>query len=111
MTEQKQLEDVLFSKPMIKRAILGGAIALTLITVFLLGVDNPDPAWPKYWKIRPLVVVTIAGAAGGAFYYLMSQLGKEGTWKRIFTTLLGMIGYVVAIWMGSVLGLDGTLWN
>ncbi|MFZ6009251.1 MAG: hypothetical protein ACOYXT_02790, partial [Bacteroidota bacterium] len=48
-----------------KRMIVGAGIGLTLITLFLLSADEPDPAWGKLWMIRPLIVVPFAGAMGG----------------------------------------------
>ena|SRR5690606_25945190 len=93
-----------------KRILWGAAIGLALMSLFLFGVEG-DPAWGAYWKIRPLVVVPIAGAVGGLFLYFMEKLGSEGGWKKIFCTLIGMVGYIIALWMGSVLGLVGTLWN
>ncbi|PEC35719.1 potassium transporter KefB, partial [Bacillus toyonensis] len=51
--------------------LLGAGIALILILVFLLGVDNPKPEWGKLWMLKPLIVVPTAGAMGGVFYYFM----------------------------------------
>lgn len=95
---------------LMKRVFWGAGIGLVLMGLFLFGIEG-DPAWGEYWKIRPLVVVPIAGAMGGAFLYFMEKLGSEGGWKKIFCTLLGLVGYVIALWLGSVYGLDGTLWN
>ncbi len=94
-----------------KRMILGGAIALILIIVFLSGVKNPDPAWGKYWMIKPLLVVPTAGVMGGLFYNLMNPLRYQGGWMTILATFISIIGYVVILWIGTVLGLNGTLWN
>jgi hypothetical protein len=58
------------------------------------------------------VVVTLAGAAGGAFFYfLMDRLGSRGGWKKALAITLSLLIYVVGLWMGTVLGLAGTLWN
>lgn len=95
----------------LKFAAIGAGLALLLIVIFLTGVNNPDPAWGKYWMIRPLVVVPLAGATGGLFYAFMGRYRQEGGWKAIAATALGLLVYVIGLWMGSVLGLDGTLWN
>ncbi|GAB3902252.1 hypothetical protein GCM10028803_28490 [Larkinella knui] len=89
----------------------GAGIAFLLIVVFLLGVKNPNPAWGKFWMIKPLLVVPIAGAAGGVFYYLMDHLRYQGGWKKIAALVLGLLGYLFVLWIGTVLGLNGTLWN
>lgn len=94
-----------------KRMLLGAGIALTVITVFLLGVDEPKPEWGKLWMIRPLIIVPLAGAMGGAFYYFMNHLRYLGGWKKALVILLSLIGYLIVLWLGIVLGLDGTLWN
>lgn len=94
-----------------KRMLQGAGIALVLITIFLAGVDDPNPDWPKFWMVKPLLVVPIAGAMGGVFYYFMDFMRNQGLWIKILANVISMFAYLVAIWLGSVLGLDGTLWN
>lgn len=94
-----------------KRAFQGGGIALVLIILFLAGVDTPNPEWPKFWMVRPLVVVPIAGAMGGVFFYFMDFMRNGGIWSKILANVISLFAYLVAVWMGTVLGLDGTLWN
>lgn len=94
-----------------KRMLQGAAIALILIAVFLLKAGEPDPAWGKFWMIRPLVIVPAAGAMGGVFYYFMDHLRYQGGWKKIIAIILSLIVYIIGLWMGTILGLDGTLWN
>jgi hypothetical protein len=89
----------------------GAGIALVLITIFLAGVDDPNPDWPKFWMVKPLLVVPIAGAMGGVFYYFMDFMRNQGLWIKILANVISLFAYLVAIWLGSVLGLDGTLWN
>ncbi|NID13142.1 potassium transporter KefB [Fibrivirga algicola] len=94
-----------------KRMLLGAAIALVLITLFLLGVKSPKPEWGEFWMVRPLIIVPLAGAAGGFFYYFVQRQNLRSTSQRIVFTVLGLFGYIIALWMGFVLGLDGTLWD
>jgi hypothetical protein len=98
-------------RSMFTRMVQGSAIALVLISLFLFGVDEPDPLWPKFWYIRPLVIVPIAGSMGGVFYYFMDHLRCLGGWQKWLAMVLSLIGYLISVWLGSVLGLDGTLWN
>ena len=95
-----------------KRALIGAGIAYVLITIFLLipGV-TPDPNWPKFWMIRPLIIVPLAGAMGGVFYHFMDTLRNQEGWKKIVINIVSLIIYIVGLWLGIVLGLDGTLWN
>ena len=109
MTHTKKV--ITLNRSMILRMLIGAGIALALILVFVLGVDQPNPAWHKTWWVRPVVLTPLAGAGGGLFFHFMYELGKEGTWKKIVVTLIGIIGYVIAFWLGAVLGLAGTLWD
>jgi hypothetical protein len=102
---------ITFSRAMAVRTLTGAFIALACISLFVLGVDNPDPSWHHTWWVRPIVITPLAGAAGGAFFHFMYELGKAGTWKKIVLSLVGIIGYIIATWMGLVLGLAGTMWN
>lgn len=96
-----------YSKPL----LTGAAIALVVIIVFLSGVDNPNPAWPKFWMAKPLIMVPLAGAMGGLFYYLLQPLRFKAGWQKAAAVILCLIVYVIGLWLGTVLGLDGTLWN
>jgi hypothetical protein len=111
MYQQNQLKQAQQTALLIKRGVVGGGIALLLITVFLLGVKNPDPAWPRFWMVRPLIIVPMAGIGGGIFFHFMTQLGRQRMLPRTAAVIIGLVGFIVALWLGSVLGLDGTLWN
>jgi len=111
MTQTNNITQPVHKSTLGKRMVLGAGIALVLIIIFLLGVDNANPAWGKLWMIRPLIIVPIAGAMGGLFYYLMAQVFNLAGWKRVVSIAVGVIGYIIALWLGTVLGLAGTLWN
>lgn len=96
---------------LIKMMLSGLGIALVLIGLFIFKVNNPDPSWGSNWRMRPLIITPLAGAAGGAFFYLMSRFGHEGGWKKVMMLLVGLIGFLFALWIGTILGLDGTLWD
>jgi hypothetical protein len=94
-----------------KRMLQGAAIALILIIVFLLQAGEPNPDWPKLWMIRPLIIVPLAGAMGGVFYYFMDHLRYQGGWRKILANILSLVVYIIGLWLGTVLGLDGTMWD
>ena len=48
---------------------------------------------------------------GGLFYYYMDHLRHQGGWKKAAAIFLSLAGYLVAVWMGTVLGLNGTYWD
>ena len=108
---QQLFKQQVHRRSMFTRMAQGAGIALVLIALFISGVDNPDPSWPRFWYIRPLLMVPIAGAMGGVFYYFMAHLRRLGGWQNWLAIVISVIGYLVAVWPGSVLGLDGTLWN
>jgi hypothetical protein len=94
-----------------KYALVGAVMGLILISLFLLSVEHSDPSWPRYWQLRPLVVVPLAGAGGGAFFYFMNNFRFPSFWARLLGGFIGLVGFIIALWLGSVVGLDGTLWN
>ena len=89
---------------------IGAAIGFVLIILYL-AVSTPDPLWGKLWMIKPLLIVPVAGALGGAFYYLMDILSGVGILNRKLAVLLSLTVYIIGLFLGAVLGLDGTLWN
>lgn len=94
-----------------KPVLIGAAIALILISMFLFSVDHPKPEWGKLWMLKPLIIVPLAGATGGLFYYFMSYLSSTQGFNKTVAILLSFVVYIIGLWLGSVLGLNGTLWN
>jgi hypothetical protein len=93
------------------RMLEGAGIALILILIFLLGAGEPDPDWHRLWMIRPLIIVPLAGALGGVHYYFMDHLRYQGGWKKVLSIFLSLLVYLIVLWLGTVLGLDGTWWD
>jgi hypothetical protein len=56
-------------------------------------------------------VVPLAGAVGGGFYYFMDHLRYKGGWRKILAFIVSLIGFLLVLWMGTVLGLNGTMWD
>ena len=98
------------SLALVKPILIGAGIALLVISFFVFGVDHPRPEWGKFWQVRPLIVTPLAGAMGGAFYALMDYQSSRG-FNRTLAILLSIIVYAVGLWLGTVLGLAGTMWN
>lgn len=94
-----------------RRLLIGGAIGLVVILNFLLRAKHPKPEWGEYWMIQPLIITPLAGAAGGLFSYIMDRLRYQRGWNVILTNIISFIAFIIAIWMGIVLGLHGTMWN
>ena len=111
MTQQNETQN----QPMhpvspVKPIVVGAGIALLVISFFVFGVDEPHPEWGKFWMIRPLLITPLAGAMGGAFYAFMSYQCARG-FNRTVAILLSLVVYLIGLWLGIVLGLDGTMWD
>lgn len=94
----------------VKGILIGAGTGLLVILFFITGVDT-QPHWPDLWKIRPLIITPLAGALGGGFFYISNQLLRRKGLNGIAALILSIIGFVVALWLGVVLGLGGTLWD
>jgi hypothetical protein len=90
--------------------LVGAGIALFVISFFVFGVDHPKPEWGKYWMIRPLIITPLAGAMGGVFYLIMDYQSTKG-FNRTFAIALSVVVYLIGLWLGTVLGLAGTMWD
>lgn len=101
--------------PLSKLMLIGAGIALTVILIFLISggwfTQKSRPEWPAFWMVKPLIVVPLAGAGGGALFYFLDFLKYQGGWKTALAYLIGIIGYVIALWLGTVLGLNGVWWH
>ena len=93
------------------RMLIGGAIAFLVISFFVFGVDEPNPEWGHMWQIKPLLLTPSAGAMGGAFYYFMDNMRYRGGWRKILAIMLSVAVYLFVLWVGTILGLDGTWWD
>jgi hypothetical protein len=94
-----------------KRMLIGAGIGLLLISYFLVTAGAPNPEWGKLWVIRPLIVVPFAGAMGGLCNYIIVQFHSQVGVNRIIAMIVSTIIFIVGLWLGIVLGLDGTMWN
>jgi hypothetical protein len=98
-----------------KLMLLGAGFALVLILIFLIPggwfTQEQKPEWQSFWMIRPLIVVPLAGAAGGALFYLLDFLRYQGGWKTALAYILALVGFFVILWLGTVFGLAGMWWD
>ncbi|WP_297333390.1 potassium transporter KefB [Flavobacterium sp.] len=89
----------------------GGTIALVVIAFFILSVNIPNPEWGRYWRVKPLLLTPFIGAFGGMVMYYCTRLAAFLQINKVAGFLLSMPVYLVILWIGIVLGLNGTLWN
>lgn len=95
---------------LIKPILIGAGIGLLVILFFLFRVEG-RPEWGSLWKLRPLIITPLAGATGGAFYYLIDQVRYRNGLNPSIAFILSLLVFIIGLWMGIVLGLDGTMWN
>lgn len=94
-----------------KRMLISAGLGFILISMFLLSAGEGDPAWGNLWRIKPLIMVPLAGAGAGLINFLMDELCSQGGWKKSLTMIFTIIVYIIALWLGFVLGLNGTHWS
>ena len=111
MTQKNNVTEQQAQISMAKPMLVGALIGLILISMFVFGVDNPKPEWGKFWMVRPLIITPLSGAMGGLFFYFMRYISLRGSINKTAAFLLSIVVFILGLWMGVVLGLDGTMWN
>jgi hypothetical protein len=106
---RKRINLTLFS--VAKRMLLGALTGFIIIAFFVFSVDDPDPDWGERWRIRPLLVTPLAGAFGILSFYLKDFVRPKGSFVNLLLALFSLLAFFVTLWLGIVLGLDGTLWD
>jgi hypothetical protein len=94
-----------------KRMMIGAGIGFALISFFVFGVDQPNPEWGKYWMIKPLIITPLAGAMCGLSNYIIMSYYHVVGLNRIVAMIVSAVVFLIGLWMGIVLGLNGTMWN
>lgn len=110
MTSENHLQQINPRSVLTKMGI-GAAIGLAIISAFVFTVSDPNPEWGKYWIARPLIVTPLAAAFGALSFYSIDILRPKSTGFKAVLVALSVLGFVFALWVGIVLGLDGTLWD
>lgn len=111
MTQRNNLTNNINKSSLIKPMIIGAGIAFALISLFLFPIQDPDPEWGKFWMVKPFIIVTLAGAVGGAIFHIIAKMGPQTGWKKALAFIVSILIYIIGLWIGTVLGLDGTLWD
>jgi hypothetical protein len=99
------------SKSLIKTMLLGATIGLILISLLVFSVKHPNPDWGKWWFIRPLIITPLVASLGSLSFYLKYFIQPQSILMRVFIMLLSTIAFIFTLWVGIILGLDGTLWD
>lgn len=111
MTHTKNFYRNLTPKSVLIRMLTGAIIGLAAISLLIFPIKNPDPAWGEYWRIRPLIITPLVAAFGFLSFFLKDYLKPQSDAGKIVVFLISLLAFMVALWMGTILGLDGTLWD
>ena len=106
----KSVTEPIRKSSVIKAMLLGAGIGLIIILLFITGAQT-QPHWPDHWKVRPLIITPLAAALGGGLAYITTSILKRKGMHTIIAVFISLIGFLIALWMGIVVGLDGTLWD
>ena len=96
---------------LIKFAISGAFLALILISLLIFSVNTPKPEWDQHWYIRPLIVTPFVSSIGGIALYILNLKDFKSKILNLILLIFSILIFVFFLWIGTVLGLDGTLWN
>lgn len=91
--------------------LIGGIIGLLVASFFCFGADAPKPEWGKFWMIRPYLAMTFAGAMGGLCNYFIVKYRWTLGINKIVAIIISAIVAIAGMYMGIVLGLNGTMWD
>lgn len=100
-----------FAGSLPKRMLIGWLIGLAVISFFVFGADCVKPEWGEFWRIRPLIITPLATAVGGACFYFIDRFGSQHGWPKAIIYSISFTVFFVGMWMGTVIGLAGTMWN
>jgi hypothetical protein len=98
-------------KSLLKRLGIGALFGFGFISLFVFGVDDVDPEWGKYWQVRPLIVTPLFGAIGSLAFYLRDIFPTKSVLAGTLILVASVIVFIMTIWVGIVVGLDGTMWD
>ena len=111
MTQTKNSTSQSHQVSLVKRMLVGAGIGLLLISMFLISAGEPNPEWGKLWMIKPLIIVPLAGAMGGLCNYFIVHFHNLAGLNKTIAIILSVIVFIIGLWLGTILGLDGTYWN
>ncbi len=111
MTHNNLMNPTVQRTSLLKRMLMGAGLGLVVISLFVFAADNPPAYWGKFWMIRPLIITPLAGAGAGLVHYMVNGLEARAGWQKALAMVFIVLQYLVALWLGTVLGLAGTMWN
>jgi len=111
MKNIKEFVTRLNPKSVVNRMLIGAAIGLAIISLLVFPIKDPNPEWGSFWRLKPLILTPIVSGFGFLSYYLKEYINPKSDAGKIIVFLLSTFAFVVSLWIGTILGLNGTLWN
>lgn len=97
--------------PLLSYALPAALIGLIIIAIFVFPVTEPKPEWGTFWQIKPLLLTPLITAFGGVVYYFVKEWFLKKGWSSLLAIVLGAALFFLSLWLGIILGLNGTLWD
>ena len=95
----------------IQRMLGGAAVGLLIVTLLVFSAGHPKPEWREWWMLRPMAITPIATAFGSLAFFSLNIFRPKERWKKMAVLLLSTLVFMITLWTGIILGLDGTLWD
>lgn len=108
---KKSAKEPLGAAQLSMAALTGVLIGFAIISFFVFGVDAPNPDWGSNWRIKPLILTPLASGLGAFLAYSFFKLGSRFGVNKAVAFILACIMFLVILWLGVVLGLNGTMWD
>jgi TRAP-type uncharacterized transport system fused permease subunit len=86
-----------------KRVIRGGIIALVLIVCILI-ITSWDTRSSKFWMIVPLILVTVAGGAGGYAFHRFDEMQQRQRISETLSVFLSLLVYLILLLVAYITG-------
>lgn len=98
------------NRTLIKTLLMSFAIGFFVITMMIFPIQNPKPEWGENWKIKPLIIVPLMSVIGSIpFYFTLIRKFKSSS-NKFYSTIAAILLFLICLWLGIILGLNGTLW-
>lgn len=95
----------------VSHVVAGWAIGFILILALVLSVNEPKPEWSQYWWVRPVLLTPFISGLAGWLFYRIPRFFQQQQWSLALAYVFVVLLFIFMLWIGIVLGLDGTLWN
>ncbi|MDA3614427.1 LrgB family protein [Polluticaenibacter yanchengensis] len=94
-----------------KTMLTGLVTGLVIISLFVFTVNNPKPEWGNNWRMQPLLLTPLVVAFGSLVFFANRIFQPQNKTVKTLLLIGSIIAFVFSIWIGIIIGLNGTLWN